>query len=200
MGGVTVSGHTVTPKYKTITQGSGIKITGATSTISVDHTNSITAKTSFSNSATSYSGNGKSFKVPDIKYDTEGHITGIQTVTVTMPTDTDTKVTTNLTSASGEYPILTKDTTTATDSPTTSVKYGAGITVNPSAKTVKVTSGTTSTTIGPNTIALAESGTNQSVLSASNGVMYSTAASLNIGAHAQMTYNSTDKCITFSFV
>ena len=51
-------------------------------------------------------------------------------------TTTDDKVKQNLTTANGEYPIILKLTTTASDSPTTATNYAAGVTVNPSAKTV----------------------------------------------------------------
>lgn len=51
-------------------------------------------------------------------------------------TTTDDKVKQNLTTANGEYPIILKLTTTASDSPTTATNYAAGVTVNPSAKSV----------------------------------------------------------------
>jgi len=44
---------------------------------------------------------------------------------------TDTKVTQNLISTSGSYPVILKNSTTATDSPTNTVNYGASITANP---------------------------------------------------------------------
>lgn len=51
----------------------------------------------------------------------------------------DTRVAQTLTTGSAEYPILLKYTNTATDSPNAGARYGAGITVNPSTKTVKAT-------------------------------------------------------------
>ena len=45
----------------------------------------------------------------------------------------------NLSTANGEYPVILKYTTTATDSPTNQVNYAAGVTVNPSAASVSAT-------------------------------------------------------------
>ena len=49
---------------------------------------------------------------------------------------TDNKVKQTLITANGEYPIILKNSTTATDSPEAIANYAAGVTVNPSAKTV----------------------------------------------------------------
>lgn len=54
------------------------------------------------------------------------------------PTNTDTKVTETIASDNAEYPILTKD-STAVATVTASSKFAAGVTVNPSTKTVTAT-------------------------------------------------------------
>ena len=54
--------------------------------VTISHSNQVTAKTSYSqNSDASVSGN--SFTVTEVKYDTEGHITGKQEKTITLPSD-----------------------------------------------------------------------------------------------------------------
>lgn len=64
------------PYYKdtntTYNNGTGISISNNT----INHSNSITAKTAYGSTATSASANGGSFTVTDIKYDAQGHITG----------------------------------------------------------------------------------------------------------------------------
>ena len=64
----------------------GIKVgTGLTMSSDVlNHSNSITAKTSFGSTATSASANGGSITVTDIKYDAQGHITSSQDRTITL--------------------------------------------------------------------------------------------------------------------
>lgn len=63
------------PYYKSGTSysaGTGISITNNT----INHSNSLTAKTSYGSTSTSASANGGSFTVTDVKYDAQGHITG----------------------------------------------------------------------------------------------------------------------------
>lgn len=89
----TVNGHTVNsdvpanakftdtvyslPTASSTTKG-GIKVgTGLTmSSETLNHSNSITAKTTYGSTATTASANGGSITVTDIKYDAQGHITG----------------------------------------------------------------------------------------------------------------------------
>ena len=65
----------------------------------------------------------------------DGTVTPISyTIATSVPSGavfTDTKVTQNLISTSGSYPVILKNSTTATDSPTSTVNYGASITANP---------------------------------------------------------------------
>lgn len=64
------------PYYKdsntTYNAGTGISITNNT----INHSNSLTAKTSYGSTSTSANANGGSFTITDVKYDAQGHITG----------------------------------------------------------------------------------------------------------------------------
>jgi hypothetical protein len=83
------------------------------------------------------------FKVPYVQVTSQGVVTAISEKTITLPAsgNTDTKVKQNLkaTSDTGKYPILLKNSTTATDNPTGEANYAAAITVQPSTGTVKAT-------------------------------------------------------------
>ena len=61
--------------------GTGLVLNGTT----FNHSNSITAKTSYAQNTTSAPGYAGTFKVFEPKYDAQGHITGVRTTTVTMP-------------------------------------------------------------------------------------------------------------------
>lgn len=64
----------------------GIKVgTGLTmSSETLNHSNSITAKTAYGSASTTASANGGSITVTDIKYDAQGHITGSTDRTITL--------------------------------------------------------------------------------------------------------------------
>ena len=64
----------------------GIKVgTGLTmSSETLNHSNSVTAKTAYGSTATTASANGGSITVTDIKYDAQGHITGSTDRTITL--------------------------------------------------------------------------------------------------------------------
>lgn len=64
----------------TYSAGTGLAIDGTT----INHSNSITAKTTY-NQATVSPGYGGTFKITEPKYDAQGHITGTQVATITMP-------------------------------------------------------------------------------------------------------------------
>ena len=73
------------PTASTTTKG-GIKV-GSGLTISsetLNHSNSVTAKTAYVDTATTASANGGTIKVTDVKYDAQGHITGTQDRTITL--------------------------------------------------------------------------------------------------------------------
>lgn len=64
----------------------GIKVgTGFTmSSETLNHSNSVTAKTAYGSTATTASANGGSITITDIKYDAQGHITGSTDRTITL--------------------------------------------------------------------------------------------------------------------
>lgn len=65
----------------TYSAGTGLSLSGTT----FNHSNSITAKTSYAQSATKSPGYAGTFNVYEPKYDAQGHITGVQAETITMP-------------------------------------------------------------------------------------------------------------------
>ena len=74
------------PTASSSTKG-GIKVNGNGLKVESDilkHSNSVTAKTAFGSTATSASANGGSITVTDVKYDSNGHITGSQDRTITL--------------------------------------------------------------------------------------------------------------------
>lgn len=73
------------PTASSTTKG-GIKVgTGLTmSSETLNHSNSVTAKTAYGSTATTASANGGSITVTDIKYDAQGHITGSTDRTITL--------------------------------------------------------------------------------------------------------------------
>lgn len=64
--------------------GTGLSLTHTADGIVLDHTNSVTEKTSYGSTSTTASADGGSFIVTDITYDTEGHVTGSQDRTITL--------------------------------------------------------------------------------------------------------------------
>lgn len=64
----------------TYSAGTGLKMDGTT----INHSNSVTAKTTY-NQATAAPGYGGTFKITEPKYDAQGHVTGTQVATITMP-------------------------------------------------------------------------------------------------------------------
>lgn len=76
-GTISAAAEYTLPTASSTTKG-GIKVgTGLTmSSETLNHSNSITAKTAYGSTATTASANGGSITVTDIKYDAQGHITG----------------------------------------------------------------------------------------------------------------------------
>ena len=72
---------TIAAKDTTYKAGTGLALSSTT----INHSNSITAKTTY-NQATASPGSGGTFKITEPKYDAQGHITGVQVATITMPT------------------------------------------------------------------------------------------------------------------
>lgn len=74
------------PTNTTYSAGSGLTLSGTT----FNHSNSITAGgTSDTVNGTTLTHGGK-FNIPSFTYDAQGHITGVKTITLTMPSDNDT--------------------------------------------------------------------------------------------------------------
>ena len=84
---------------------------------------------------------GATFNVPDIKVNAKGVVTSAVNRTVKIPAsdNTDTKVTQSLSTTNGDYPVILKNNTTATDSPTSTTNYAAAVKVNPSTGNLTVT-------------------------------------------------------------
>lgn len=94
----------------TYSAGTGLTLSNTT----INHSNSITAKTTYGSTATTASANGGKIIVTDIKYDAQGHITGSQDRTITLSqNDTDTKVTNTLGTTTKYY--ITGTTTATTN-------------------------------------------------------------------------------------
>ena len=64
----------------TYSAGTGLALDGT----KFNHSNSVTAKTAYVDTATTVSANGGKIKVTDIKYDAQGHVTGSQDRTITL--------------------------------------------------------------------------------------------------------------------
>ena len=103
--GLTTGGSFTTnatePKTITLNVGAGSGITVAADT--VGHTNSVTSKTTYGSTATSASSNGGSITLTDVKYDTEGHITGSTDRTITLTAHNLAKGTASTASASKSH-------------------------------------------------------------------------------------------------
>lgn len=75
---ITIAG--ISHENTTYSAGTGLAMDGTT----INHSNSVTAKTTY-NQATAAPGYGGTFKVTEPKYDAQGHVTGTQVATITMP-------------------------------------------------------------------------------------------------------------------
>ena len=60
----------------TFASNTGISLTANASSLTIGHSNSVTAKTSYGSTATTASANGGKITVTDITYDAQGHVTG----------------------------------------------------------------------------------------------------------------------------
>lgn len=77
----TTSTFTQQDNNTTYSAGAGLSLDSTT----FKHSNSITAKTAYAQSATKSPGYAGTFNVYEPKYDAQGHITGVQAETITMP-------------------------------------------------------------------------------------------------------------------
>lgn len=134
------STYTVNNATITISPGTGLKTGGSfttnqssAGTITIDHSNSITAGTA-SGSATKTLTFGDTFTIPTVTYDAQGHITGKGTTTLTMPANPNTNTTYTLSGkASGNTWITTL--TPSSGSATTSTVPAMGAATSSAAGT-----------------------------------------------------------------
>jgi hypothetical protein len=70
--------------------GTGITLTPAAGSITIGHSNSITAGTISEGGSARTLGWSGTFKIPSITYDAQGHITAVGTTTLTMPSNPNT--------------------------------------------------------------------------------------------------------------
>lgn len=163
---ITLPIYTIGNATITIKAGTGLKTGGSfttnqtsAGTITLDHSNSITAGSVGSAQSPSHGG---TFAIPKITYDAQGHITNATTVNITLPADnnTDTKVTQTVTTSNAAYPLLLAPNGQTATTTTTSY-FDSGVTLNPSTNTIaanisgNAATATTALTVGqgndPNT-------------------------------------------------
>lgn len=138
VGGVTVSGHAVTVAKKTMTEGAGISIIGATDKITIAHNNSITAGTAKGDDNKTLTFGG-TFTIPTVTYDGQGHVTDKGTTTMTMPANPNTDIAVKQTAITNnvDYKILTTTSASPISGSATEAGYGVNLTYNPSTNTLK---------------------------------------------------------------
>ena len=123
---ITASGNTLT-----VTKGSTFLTTHPSVTKSTDST------------STASPSHGKTFTVIDsVTRDTYGHVTKVNTKTITLPssdTSTDTKVNQTSSTTNSNYPLLASSSTSPTSGFASTAIYNTGITINPSTKTINAT-------------------------------------------------------------
>lgn len=103
-----------------VTAGTGLAIGSTaqgnfTTSGTINHTNSVTAKTAAAQSAKTLTWGG-TFTLYEEKYDTCGHITGVASYNMTMPSNPNTDIKQNITLATTSKAYLTGVTTTPTSS------------------------------------------------------------------------------------
>lgn len=138
VGGVTVSGHAVTVAKKTMTEGAGISIIGATDKITIAHNNSITAGTAKGDDNKTLTFGG-TFTIPTVTYDGQGHVTDKGTTTMTMPANPNTDIAVKQTAITDnvDYKILTTTSASPISGSAAEAGYGANLAYNPFTNTLK---------------------------------------------------------------
>ena len=130
-----------------VTAGTGLKIGAATSggditsTGTINHINSVTAKTAAAQSAKTLTWGG-TFTLYEEKYDAQGHITGVASYNMTMPSNpnSDTKVKLTSMSTAGSYPLIFGPTSISSGSDYQAY-YNTNIIANPAEGIIKSTKG-----------------------------------------------------------
>lgn len=127
----------------TLTQGTGISITnsGVAITSSGSRTISLATITKNNSTSTASPSHGETFTTIDaITYDNYGRVTGVNTKTVTLPSDSDQKVYQQASTSSTAQPILFRNNVANnTGSSTEGVRYVTTVTVTPSTGNIKAT-------------------------------------------------------------
>jgi len=122
--------------------GTGISVSGTAGKVTINHSNSVTAGTASEGGSTRTLVYGGTFNVPSVTYDSQGHITGKGSVTLTLPAsdNTDTKVT----SVNNHYTptgTTTISASGATGTAGTTVQVVTGITMDAKGHVTAVVSG-----------------------------------------------------------
>ncbi len=139
---------------KIYSAGTGISLGGTNSTV-INHSNSVTAKTSYGSTATTASADGGTIKVTDVKYDAQGHITASTDRTITLSqvkntagaTDISTKIFLIGASTQGANPqTYSDDQVYVTSGNLTANKFNS-LTLSAQTTGFKISGGTTSKTL-----------------------------------------------------
>ena len=138
---ITLPTYTIGNATITIKAGTGLKTGGSfttnqtsAGTITLDHSNSITAGSVGTAQSPSHGG---TFAIPKITYDAQGHITAATTVNITLPADNDTKVTAvgnHYTPAANTASELTVDASSTTAATWNSTSLVTGVNIQRDAK------------------------------------------------------------------
>ena len=113
---------------------SGINVDYDNGVATVKHSNSITANTSYSSSATTLSANGGTLVIRDFKYDNQGHITAVQDREITLSqvdNNTDEKVKQTSSSTSTNYKLLFTTSASPTSGAAAETYYNTNLQYNP---------------------------------------------------------------------
>ena len=73
-----------------VTAGTGLSDGGTSGTVTLNHSNSVTAGTASEGGSTRTLAYGGTFNIPSITYDAQGHITAKSSITLTLPSSDDT--------------------------------------------------------------------------------------------------------------
>lgn len=135
------------PKISVTTDDDGMakvsaEATGHSLTINTSHAEVGSATTSTANSG-SVSGYGasKTISIPRVSTDKWGHVTSItnDSVSITMPSVSDTKMTQTVKADNVNYPLLAAASASPTSGAASTGVYDTGMTMNPSTNTIKAT-------------------------------------------------------------
>ena len=201
--------------------GTGISTSGTAGKVTINHSNSVTAGTASEGGSTRTLAYGGTFNVPSVTYDSQGHITGKGSVTLTLPAsdNTDTKVTSASNhygyssgkgKSAGLYKIATDDAGHVTSATAVAKADITALGIPGTDTDTKNTAGATDTSSKIYLIGATAQTANPQTYS-NDEVFVDTDADLNaptvtatnnrfnFGSNAYAEYNATDKCINFIF-